>query len=104
MFPIELVGVKTNPTKSARNPGVIFHTNLTFSGMSQQCAAHGGISQQCAAHGGISQQCAAHGGMSQQCAAHGGISQQCAAHGGMSQQCAAHVLPCEGYAVYSSLP
>ena len=30
MFPIELVGVKTNPAKSARNLGVIFNKNFTF--------------------------------------------------------------------------
>ena len=30
MFPIELLGVKTNPAKSARNLGVIFDTNFTF--------------------------------------------------------------------------
>ena len=29
-FPIELLGVKTNPAKSARNLGVIFDENLTF--------------------------------------------------------------------------
>ena len=30
MFPIELLGVKTNPAKSARNLGVIFNKNFTF--------------------------------------------------------------------------
>ena len=30
MFPIELLGVKTNPTISARNLGVIFDKNFTF--------------------------------------------------------------------------
>ena len=30
MFPIELLGVKTNPAKSARNLGVIFVNNFTF--------------------------------------------------------------------------
>ena len=30
MFPIELLGVKTNPAKSARNIGVIFDNNFTF--------------------------------------------------------------------------
>ena len=30
MFPIELLGVKTNPVKSARNLGVIFDNNFTF--------------------------------------------------------------------------
>ena len=30
MFPIELLGVKNNPAKSARNLGVIFHKNFTF--------------------------------------------------------------------------
>ena len=30
MFPIELLGVKTNPAKSARNLGVIFDNNFTF--------------------------------------------------------------------------
>ena len=30
MFPIELLGVKTNPAKSARNLGVIFDKNFTF--------------------------------------------------------------------------
>ena len=30
MFPIELLGVKTNPAKSASNVGVIFDKNLTF--------------------------------------------------------------------------
>ena len=30
MFPIELLGVKTNPAKAARNLGVIFEENLTF--------------------------------------------------------------------------
>ena len=30
IFPIELLGVKTNPAKSARNRGVIFDKNLTF--------------------------------------------------------------------------
>ena len=30
MFPIELLGVKTNPAKSAHNLGVIFDTNFTF--------------------------------------------------------------------------
>ena len=30
MFPIELLGVKTNPVKSARNLGVIFDKNFTF--------------------------------------------------------------------------
>ena len=30
MFPIELLGVKTNPDKSARNLGVIFDKNVTF--------------------------------------------------------------------------
>ena len=30
MFPIEVLGVKTNPAKSARNLGVIFDTNFTF--------------------------------------------------------------------------
>ena len=30
MFPIELLGVKTNPDKSARNLGVIFDNNFTF--------------------------------------------------------------------------
>ena len=30
MFPIELLGVKTNPAKSARNLGVIFDENFTF--------------------------------------------------------------------------
>ena len=29
-FPIELIGVKTNPAKSARNLGVIFYKNFTF--------------------------------------------------------------------------
>ena len=30
MFPIELLGVKTNPAKSARNLGAIFDKNFTF--------------------------------------------------------------------------
>ena len=30
MFPIELIGVKINPAKSARNLGVIFDKNFTF--------------------------------------------------------------------------
>ena len=30
MFPIELLGVKTNPAKSARNLDVIFDKNFTF--------------------------------------------------------------------------
>ena len=30
MFPIELLGVKTNPAKSARNLGVLFDKNFTF--------------------------------------------------------------------------
>ena len=30
MFPIELLGVKTNPAKYARNLGVIFDKNFTF--------------------------------------------------------------------------
>ena len=30
MFPIKLLGVKTNPAKTARNLGVIFDTNFTF--------------------------------------------------------------------------
>ena len=30
MFPIELLGVKTSPAKSARNLGVIFDKNFTF--------------------------------------------------------------------------
>ena len=30
MFPFELIGVKTNPVKSARNLGVIFDKNFTF--------------------------------------------------------------------------
>ena len=30
MFPIVLVGVKTNPAKSTRNLGVIFDKNFTF--------------------------------------------------------------------------
>ena len=30
MFPIELLGVKTNPAKSPRNLGVIFDNNFTF--------------------------------------------------------------------------
>ena len=30
MFPIELLGVKTNPAKSARNLGVMFDKNFTF--------------------------------------------------------------------------
>ena len=30
MFPLELLGVKTNPAKSARNLGVIFDKNFTF--------------------------------------------------------------------------
>ena len=30
MFPIELLGVKTNPAKSAHNLGVIFDNNFTF--------------------------------------------------------------------------
>ena len=30
MFPIQLLGVKTNPAKSARNLGVIFDKNFTF--------------------------------------------------------------------------
>ena len=30
MFPIELLGVKTNPAKSARNLGVIFDKHFTF--------------------------------------------------------------------------
>ena len=30
MFPIELLGVETNPAKSARNLGVIFDKNFTF--------------------------------------------------------------------------
>ena len=30
LFPIELLGVKTNPAKSARNLGVIFDKNFTF--------------------------------------------------------------------------
>ena len=30
MFPIELLCVKTNPAKSARNLGVIFDKNFTF--------------------------------------------------------------------------
>ena len=30
MFPIELLDVKTNPAKSARNLGVIFDKNVTF--------------------------------------------------------------------------
>ena len=30
MFPIELLGIKTNPAKSARNLGVIFDKNFTF--------------------------------------------------------------------------
>ena len=30
MFPIELLGVKTNPAKSARNRGVIFDNDFTF--------------------------------------------------------------------------
>ena len=30
MFPIELLGVKTNPAKTARNLGVIFDKNVTF--------------------------------------------------------------------------
>ena len=30
MFPIELLGVKTNPAKSAPNLGVIFNKNFTF--------------------------------------------------------------------------
>ena len=30
MFPIELLGVKTNPANSARNLGVIFDKNFTF--------------------------------------------------------------------------
>ena len=30
MFPIELLGVKTNPAKSVRNLGVIFDKNFTF--------------------------------------------------------------------------
>ena len=30
MFPIELLGVKTNPAKSARNLGVAFDKNFTF--------------------------------------------------------------------------
>ena len=30
MFPIELLGVKTNPAKSPRNLGVIFDKNFTF--------------------------------------------------------------------------
>ena len=30
MFPIELLGVKSNPAKSARNLGVIFDKNFTF--------------------------------------------------------------------------
>ena len=30
MFPIELLGVKTNHAKSARNLGVIFDTSFTF--------------------------------------------------------------------------
>ena len=30
VFPIELLGVRTNPAKSARNFGVIFNKNFTF--------------------------------------------------------------------------
>ena len=30
MFPIELLGDKTNPAKCARNLGVIFYKNFTF--------------------------------------------------------------------------
>ena len=30
MFPIELLGVKTNSAKSARNLGVVFDKNFTF--------------------------------------------------------------------------
>ena len=30
MFPIELLGVKSNPAKSARNLGVIFDKNFNF--------------------------------------------------------------------------
>ena len=44
MFPIELLGVKTNPAKSARNLGVIFDKNFTFrshiSAVSNSCFYH----------------------------------------------------------------
>ena len=41
MFPIELLGVKTNPAKSARNLGVIFDKNFTFRlFIYQQSVAH----------------------------------------------------------------
>ena len=40
MFPIELLGVKTNPAKSARNLGVLFDKNFTFpSHMSAVCSS-----------------------------------------------------------------
>ena len=41
MFPIELLGVKTNPAKSARNLGVIFDKNFTFrSHISVVCSSY----------------------------------------------------------------
>ena len=41
MFPIELLGVKTNPAKSARNLGVIFDKNFTFhSAVCRSCSYH----------------------------------------------------------------
>ena len=39
MFPIELLGVKTNPAKSARNLGVIFDKNYTCSHISVVCSS-----------------------------------------------------------------
>ena len=40
-FPIELLGLKTNPAKSARNIGVIFDQNFIFrSHISALCTAH----------------------------------------------------------------
>ena len=40
MFPIELIGVETNPAKSARNLGVIFDKNFNFqSQISAICSA-----------------------------------------------------------------
>ena len=44
MFPIELLGVKTNPAKSAQNLGVILDKNFTFhshiSGVCDSCFYH----------------------------------------------------------------
>ena len=41
MLPVELLGVKTNPAKSAQNLGVIFDKNFTFySHISAVCSSY----------------------------------------------------------------